>query len=300
MDKKIKVTLIGSIINLLLPPLKFIAGYFGHSGALIADGIHSLSDLLSDLVVYIFVSVSNKPRDKNHDYGHGKFETVATLFISVMLFVVSLFIAYSAVMSFVEYFRDGILPERPGWITLIVALISIISKEFAFRITRKVAIETRSDAIMANAWHHRSDAYSSIATVLGIGGAILIGGVGLLLEPLAALIVAGFIFQVGIKLGTPALHGLTDTSLGDDVEEEILAIIRSVPGVNGEPHNLRTRMIGNEYGIEVDICVDGDMTVRVAHALTEEIERKLRGHYSPSTHIVIHVEPDEDHHDSEY
>ncbi|MDO4770400.1 cation diffusion facilitator family transporter [Porphyromonas sp.] len=290
MDKKLKVTLIGSIVNLILPPLKFVAGVIWHSNALIADAIHSVSDLLSDLVVYIFLSVARKPRDKNHDYGHGKYETLATFFIALMLIIVGCFIAGSAIRTVMLYFEEGILPERPGIVALIAAFISIFLKEILFRITRKVAIDTHSDAVMANAWHHRSDAYSSIATLLGIAGAIFFGGVGLLLEPVAAFVVGLFIIKVGVDLGLPAIQVLTDASLTDHTEEEILNIIRTVPEVE-DPHNLRTRLIGKDYAIEVDVRTNGDKTVHEAHELTEIIEQKLRKRFGKTTHIVIHVEP---------
>lgn len=290
MDKKIKITLIGSIINLILPPVKFVAGILWSSNALVADAIHSLSDLLSDLVMYIFLTVARKPRDKDHDYGHGKYETLATLFISLVLIVVGAFISGSAVSVILRYFEDGSLPERPGEITLIAAIVSIVLKEILFRATRKVAIETNSDAVMANAWHHRSDAYSSIATLCGIAGAIFWGGIGLLLEPVAACIVGIFIIKVGLNLGMPSIKVLTDASLTEHIEQEILEIVASVPEIE-DPHNLRTRLIGNDYAIEVDVRTDGDRTVHEAHALTMIIERKLRERFGDNTHIVIHVEP---------
>lgn len=290
MDKKIKVTFLGSIVNLLLPPIKLVAGLLFHSQALIADAIHSLSDLLSDVVVYIFLTMAGKPKDRNHDYGHGKYETLATLFIAMMLITVGGFIAGSAVSVIIDYFNHGTLPERPGMIALVAALISIVSKEILFRITRKVAIETRSDAIMANAWHHRSDAYSSVATLLGIGGAIYFGGIGLLLEPVAAFIVALFIIKVGVSLGLPSMQALTEASLSDEIEGEIISIIKGVEGVQ-DPHNLKTRLIGNDYAIEVDIRCPSDMTVIDAHEFTIEIEECLRERFGPNTHVMIHVEP---------
>lgn len=290
MDKKIKITIIGSVVNLILPPLKFVAGVMWNSGALVADAIHSLSDLLSDLVIYIFLTFARKPRDKNHDYGYGKYETLATLFIALILVVVGGFIAGDAISTVLRYFEDGILPERPGVVALVAALISVLLKELLFRATRKVAIETKSDAVMANAWHHRSDAYSSVATLLGIGGAVVFDGVGILLEPVATIVVGLFIIKVGVTLGMPAIRALTDASLTESVEQEILDIIRTVPEIE-DPHNLRTRLIGNEYAIEVDVRTDGNRTVHEAHELTLVIEQKLRHRFGHATHIVVHVEP---------
>lgn len=290
MDKKIKVTIIGTVVNLILPPIKFVAGVLWNSNALVADAIHSLSDLLSDLVIYIFLTVARRPRDKNHDYGYGKYETLATLFIAFLLVIVGGFIAGSAISTVLEYFDKGLLPERPGTVALIAALVSIVLKEILFRVTRKVAIETKSDAVMANAWHHRSDAYSSIATLIGITGAIFFEGVGTLLEPIAALVVGIFIMKVGVQLGVPAIRALTEASLTDNIEQEILEIICSVKEVE-DPHNLRTRLIGNDYAIEVDVRTDGNRTVHEAHELTQVIERRLRRRFGNGTHIVIHVEP---------
>ncbi len=290
MDKKIRVTLYGSVINLVLPPIKFIAGIYGNSSALIADAVHSLSDLLSDFVVYIFLSLSNKPRDNDHDYGHGKYETIATLFISIMLICVGVFIGAKAVQTVVRYFTQGILPPKPSYIALAIAFISKILKEFAFRFTKKVAVETHSDAIMANAWHHRSDAYSSLATLIGVAVAILAGGIGLLCEPIAALVVAGFIVYVGVSLGLPSLRELSEEHLGDEIEAEVISIISNIEGVE-DPHNLRTRRIGSNAAIEVDIRVDGNMTVEKAHNITMIIENALRKRFGQHTHIVIHVEP---------
>ncbi len=290
MDKKIKVTIIGTVVNLILPPIKFVAGVLWNSNALVADAIHSLSDLLSDLVIYIFLTVARRPRDKNHDYGYGKYETLATLFIAFLLVIVGGFIAGSAISTVLEYFDKGLLPERPGTVALIAALVSVVLKEILFRVTRKVAIETKSDAVMANAWHHRSDAYSSIATLIGIAGAIFFEGVGTLLEPIAALVVGIFIMKVGVQLGVPAIRALTEASLTDNIEQEILEIICSVKEVE-DPHNLRTRLIGNDYAIEVDVRTDGNRTVHEAHELTQVIERRLRRRFGNGTHIVIHVEP---------
>lgn len=290
MDPKIKVTLVGTAINLVLPPLKFIVGLLGHSSALIADAVHSLSDLLSDLIVYLFLSISNKSRDEDHDYGHGRFETIATLFISLILVGVAGAIVWNTIHALYLYFSAGILPPTPSIITLWVIILSIILKEVVFRLTRRVALQTRCNAIMANAWHHRSDAYSSIATLIGVGGAIGIGNAGRLLEPLSAFIVAIFILKVALQIGIPALQELSDKHLGADIEENILTLIQTVPGVR-DPHNLRTRRIGPNYAIEVDIRVDGLMTVEHAHNLTMCIEQKLRQAYGERTHIVIHVEP---------
>lgn len=287
-----KVTLIGSLVNALLIVLKFVAGVFGHSSAMMADAIHSFSDFATDLVVLAFVRISGKPSDCNHRYGHGKFETIATAFIAIVLIGVGLFLLYGGVVKIVGYYIDDTSIEKPGMIALWIALISILFKEALYRYTAHVGREEKSSSVVANAWHHRSDAYSSIATLLGIGGAILLGDRWIVLEPIAACLVSFFIIKVGIDLIRPAMRGLSDASLGSDIEEEIKELIGKINGVCYSK-DLRTRDLGNAYGIELTIYVSGMLTVSEGHDITEEVERRLRNQYGNSTHTVIHVEPEQ-------
>ena len=235
-----RVTLLGSFANFVLLVFKFVAGIWGHSSAMIADAVHSLSDFVTDIIVLLFVNISSKPKDESHDYGHGKYETLATSIVGIVLLCVG----------------------------------------------RK----QNSQVVIANAWHHRSDAFSSIGTALGIGGAILLGDNWRVLDPLAAVIVSLFIVKVALQLVIPAINDLLEKSLPKEVEDEILAIISEVPEVKS-PHNLRTRRIGNNFAIEAHIRVNGQITVTRAHDLTKEIEQNLRDKFGQATHIALHVEP---------
>ena len=285
-----RITFVGSVGNLILLLFKFVAGIWGHSSAMLADAVHSLSDFVTDVVVIVFVNISSKPKDAGHDYGHGKYETLATSIIGLALLVVGVSLFWDSLHKVFDYWVLGAPLESPGWIALMAALVSILIKELLFQITYRVGKRQNSQAVIANAWHHRSDALSSIGTTLGIGGAILLGPDWHVLDPLAAMVVSVFIVKVSLELMIPAINDLLEQSLPKEVENEILSIISENPKVK-EPHNLRTRRIGNDFAIEVHIRVDGDMSVREAHALTKEIERKLYQKYGNTTHVVIHVEP---------
>ena len=285
-----RITFVGSVGNLILLLFKFVAGICGHSSAMLADAVHSLSDFVTDVVVIVFVNISSKPKDAGHDYGHGKYETLATSIIGLALLVVGVSLFWDSLHKVFDYWVLGEPLESPGWIALMAALVSILIKELLFQITYRVGKRQNSQAVIANAWHHRSDALSSIGTTLGIGGAILLGPDWHVLDPLAAMVVSVFIVKVSLELMIPAINDLLEQSLPKEVENEILSIISENPKVK-EPHNLRTRRIGNDFAIEVHIRVDGDMSVREAHALTKEIERKLYQKYGNTTHVVIHVEP---------
>ena len=284
-----KVTLAGSVVNVVLTAFKFVAGILGHSAAMLADAVHSLSDLLTDLVVMVFVRISSKPADRRHDYGHGKFETLATALIGVALLIVAGGIIFHSAGSLVDWFRGEDLP-KPGMLALWAALISILLKELTFQFTVRRGRKLRSSVVEANAWHHRSDALSSIGALVGIGGAILFGDRWTVLDPLASLIVGFFIVYAAWKLLKNCIDDLTETSLPDDVEKEILGIITSFPDVQ-DPHNLRTRRIGDHYAIEIHIRMDGNLPLVQAHDRTNDIERALEARFGPETHVVVHVEP---------
>lgn len=285
-----RVTLAGSLINVLLVVCKFIAGMLGHSAAMIADAVHSLSDLITDIVVIVFVRIAGKPEDKGHDYGHGKYETIATLLIGMALLAVAIGICKEGIEQIIAYIQEKVL-ESPGWIALGAALLSIFAKETLFRYTRKVGIRQNSPAVIANAWHHRSDAFSSIGTAAGIGGAILLGETGRVLDPLAAVVVSFFIARVAVKLLTNCFRELTESSLPDKVEEDIIKTALSVSGVS-QPHHLRTRRIGNRYAIDLHVRMNGGLTLREAHDKATLIENKLKERYGAQTYIGIHVEPE--------
>lgn len=286
-----KVTLIGSVVNLVLTIFKIIAGVFGHSAAMIADGIHSASDLLSDIVVLIFVHISSKAVDKGHDFGHGKFETLATLIVSVMLLAVGVDLMVSGIKS-ITSILSGNSVATPGMIALIAAVISVLSKEYLYQYTVKEAKKLNSPVMVANAWHHRSDAFSSIGSFIGIGGAMLLGNKWSLLDPLTGCIISIMILWMAIKMAIPAINDLTDSSLPDDVENEILKIAGEVEGVRNV-HNLKTRRNGPVIIMEAHIVVDPHLTLLDAHDIATNVEDSIREHFGKDTHISIHLEPDE-------
>ena len=284
-----KVTLVGSVANILLTILKFIAGIVGHSAAMTADAVHSLSDLLTDAVVLLFVRISAKPEDCSHDYGHGKYETLATTLIGIALAAVAIGIGIKAVTALLFWWQGGTL-AAPGMLALWAAIVSIIIKELVYQYTVRRGRSLNSPAVEANAWHHRSDALSSIGTLVGIGGAILLGNRWTLLDPLASLVVTFFILRVAWKLLRQGLDELLEASLPEEVEKEILDVITSFPDVH-DPHHLRTRCIGNRYAIELHIRMDGSLTLDTVHTRTREIEQKLKEHFGANTYITLHVEP---------
>lgn len=289
-EKKIfRVTLLGSIVNILLLVVKFLAGIVGNSAAMIADAVHSLSDFLTDIVVLVFVKISSKPEDGDHDYGHGKYETLATTIIGLALLYVGIMIGKNAILNIIDFIRGEDL-EQPGIIALVAALVSIIAKEWVFRKTRKVSREVDSQALEANAWHHRSDALSSIGTAVGIGGAALLGKQWAVLDPVAALVVSAFIIFTGIKLSWHSVEELLEKSLSEEVEEKIKTITLVQEGIS-DVHHLRTRKMGNRIAIEMHVRMDGKTPLVEAHEAASAIERNLREEFGQNTHIMIHLEP---------
>lgn len=283
------VTLMGSVVNVVLLVFKFMAGILGGSAAMIADAVHSLSDFLTDIVVVLFVKISSKPEDKDHDYGHGKYETLATSLIGVALLCVGLYILYNGSYRTWAAF-NGAPIEQPGIVALWAALFSIVMKEWTYRFTAKVGKEVQSQAVVANAWHHRSDALSSIGAAVGIGGAIFLGKDWAVLDPIAAVVVSIFIIRTAAMLVSGALDELLEKSLPDEEEQQIEEIVYSEPEVSGI-HHLCTRRIGDHIAIEMHLRMPGEITLNESHAHATNIERKLRSHFGERTHINIHVEP---------
>ena len=284
-----KVTVIGGAVNMLLLLFKFIAGFLGHSAAMMADAVHSLSDFVTDVIVLLFVRISGKPQDKSHDYGHAKYETLAMTLIGVALLLVAIGIVYNGVVAIRSWATGGQL-TAPGQLALWAALLSIAMKEGVYRYSMMKARQLNSQAVEANAWHHRSDALSSIGTAVGIGGAIFLGQRWAVLDPVASVIVGLFIVKVAIFLLRDGIGDLMEQSLPDEVENEILELAASVSGVD-QPHELRTRRIGNHYAIELHIMMDGDMSLSEAHDKASEVEDLLRSRYGDETHVAVHVEP---------
>ena len=284
-----QVTLVGGVVNVVLLVFKFVAGILGHSAAMVADAVHSLSDFVTDIIVLVFVHISGKPEDKSHDYGHGKYETLAMTIIGMALLIVAIGIVYSGLTKIMAWI-DGEQLEAPGMLALWAALLSIVLKEAVYHYSMVKAHQLRSQALEANAWHHRSDALSSIGTAVGIGGAILLGQRWTVLDPVASVIVGMFIVKVAIDLLRDGIGDLMEQSLPEEVENEMLQLVASLPGVV-KPHDLRTRRIGNHYAIELHILMDGDISLHEAHEKASEVEDLLRHQYGDETHVAVHVEP---------
>ena len=285
-----RVTWWGAVVNLLLTACKIMAGIFGRSAAMIADGVHSLSDLSSDAVVLIFTRISSKAKDRDHEFGHGKFETLATVIISLILIVVGAKLMSNGIKS-IHACIDGEVLPRPGFIALAAAVVSIVSKEILYQWTAAVGRKTGSTAVMANAWHHRSDALSSIGALLGIGGAIILGDRWTILDPITSCVISIAIIVVAVKMALPSLAELLETSLPKDIEKEIMDIASSVPGVN-DIHELKTRRNGMSFIIDAHVVVDPNMTVVEAHDIATNVEEALCGRFGPETQTSIHIEPD--------
>ena len=286
-----KVTLVGGVVNVVLLLFKFVAGIVGHSAAMVADAVHSLSDFVTDVIVLVFVHISGKPKDKSHDYGHGKYETLAMTLIGVALLIVAIGIIYHGAMEIVAWLNGEQL-EAPGTLALWAALLSVLLKEGVYQYSMVKARQLNSQVVEANAWHHRSDALSSVGTAIGIGGAIFLGQRWTVLDPIASLVVGAFIVKVAVDLLHRGIDDLMEHSLPEDVEEEIIRIVGELKGVV-DPHDLRTRKIGNHYAIELHILMDGDITLREAHNKASEVEDLLRARYGEHTHVAVHVEPKE-------
>ena len=289
-EKRIyRVTLAGSAVNVVLLVFKFVAGFFGGSAAMIADAVHSLSDFITDVIVLLFVRLSSKPEDSDHDYGHGKYETLATSLIGLALLCVGVMIMYNGVRSIVSAVMGNPLPQ-PGMIALAAALVSIALKEWAYRFTAKVGRECESQAVVANAWHHRSDALSSIGTAVGIGGAILLGDKWAVLDPIAAVVVSVFIIRTAWQLTKKSAGELLEQSLPAEMEREIETIVAREP-MASEVHHLRTRRIGSHIAIEMHLRMPGDISLYESHQHATNIEQELRKRFGASTYIGLHVEP---------
>lgn len=284
-----RVTLVGSVGNLMLTLFKFFAGIMGHSAAMVADAVHSLSDLATDVVVILFVRLAGRPSDRDHAFGHGKYETLATAVIGLLLLAVGCMIFWNGATAVYAVCRGEQLPV-PGHVALVAALVSVATKELLYQYTARRGRKLHSQTMVANAWHHRSDALSSVGTALGIGGAVVLGPRWAVLDPLAAIVVSALIVHVAYKLLLPCVGELLEQSLPEAEEQYIRQVILSHPGVS-DPHNLRTRRIGDYRAIEVHFRMDGNTTIHEAHAATRAIEDALREKFGRQTIINTHVEP---------
>ena len=284
-----KVTIVGSVANAALMAIKFVAGILGHSSAMIADAVHSLSDFATDLIVLVLVHISAKPQDASHDYGHGKYETMASFIVGLALVAAATGIMMSGGSKLVDWFHGAQL-QSPGRLALWAALLSILVKELLYQYTVRHGKQINSQALVANAWHHRSDALSSIGAAIGIGGAILLGDRWTVLDPIASIVVGLMLVKVAVTLLRSSMGELTESSLSADVEQEIESIICSFPDVS-QPHNLRTRRIGNRIAIEAHVRMDGTLPLTLVHERASSIERAIKQRFGSETHVTLHMEP---------
>lgn len=284
------ITIWGAVVNIALTVAKIVAGVVGRSAAMIADGIHSLSDLLSDIVVLVFTHISSKGKDRDHSFGHGKFETLATLIVSIILVVVGAKLMSGGIKSIISVVNGEVIP-KPGYIALAAAVISIAAKEILYQATVKVGKEVNSPVVVANAWHHRSDALSSIGALIGIGGAIILGDKWTVLDPIASCCISIAIIVIAVKMALPSLSELLETSLPEDIEAEIVRTASEISGVR-DIHELKTRRNGISFIIDAHITVDPSISIVEAHDIATNVEEALQLKYGNETQISIHMEPD--------
>jgi len=284
-----RVTWIGFYVNAMLMVIKIVFGLYGHSDALVADGVHSMSDFATDLIVLIFVGIAYRSADAEHPYGHGKFETFASMIIGVLLIAVGVGIGISGLKTAMMCL-NGEMISRPDACTLIIAMISIGSKELLYRYTMVTAHKVDSAALRANAWHHRSDAISSVATLVGVGAAYFLSDKWIILDPVAAMLIAVFIIVSAIQICRPAIDELLDKSLSPAQISSVEEAIRGVYGVR-RFHRLRTRRNGHIIIIDVHIKVDAHITVDQGHCIATAVENKLRENLGQRLIANIHVEP---------
>ena len=284
-----QVTWIGAVINVILSVCKILAGFFGKSSAMIADGMHSLSDLVTDVIVVVFFRISDAEKDDRHPYGHGKFETFSTFLIALVLFGVGLGIFYGGTSTIVSVIRGEAL-HKPEMIAFWAALISIVCKEGLFQYTKIVGKQIHSQAIIANAWHHRSDAFSSIGVAIGIAGAIFLGDKWVVLDPIAGVVVSFFIMKTAITLSLPSIQELMESSLPKETVEKIETLILADSEVKSF-HKLRSRKIGEVFVIDVHIQLEHTISLVEAHNIAGALSQRIREAFGSKTQINVHMEP---------
>ena len=287
-----RVTILGAIVNCILTICKIIVGVLGNSAAMVADGIHSLSDLLSDFVVIVVTHIASKRSDHKHQFGHGKFEALASLMMSIMLILISLNLMKDGVCSIWGVIKGKQIP-MPTYPTLVAAVFSILSKEVLYQITARVGKRSGSIVVIANAWHHRCDALSSVGAFLGIGGAMLLGNEWTVLDPIASCCISIVIAVAAVRMAQPSVSELLETSLPEDIENEIMTLAYSVEGVQNI-HGLKTRCNGISFIIDAHIVVNPYISIVKAHDIATNVEHVLYARYGKETQISIHVEPDAD------
>lgn len=282
-SEAIKISVVTIIVNIVLSVFKFIAGIIAHSGAMISDAVHSLSDVLSTFVVIAGVKISEKSNDDDHPYGHERLECVAAIILSVMLALVGAGIGYGGIINMIS--AENL--QVPGILALIAAVVSIIIKEWMYWYTRIVAKKMNSDALMADAWHHRSDALSSVGSLIGIGGAMLGFPV---LDSLACVVICVFILKAALDIFTGAVNKMVDRACDSEITEQIKEIILSNQDIISLDL-LKTRMFASKIFVDVEIGLKGDVTLEYAHSVADEIHDNIENQIPLVKHCMVHINP---------
>ena len=288
-ERAIRITYVGVAVNVALLALKFAAGFLGNSQAMVADAVHTLSDFATDIAVLVGIRFSRKPKDEDHAYGHGKYETIAAAVVGMVLFLIGLKIGWDAIHTIFDAIRGEHIP-KPAQIAFWAALVSIVSKEILYRKTVIVGRAIENDSVIANAWHHRSDAMSSVGTAIGIGAATFLGAEWTIMDPIAAIVVSFLLLKVAVDIVKDQIGGLTERSLSAEIHGEIEELALSFPDIS-YPHNIRTRAVGKTVVIDLHVRVNPEMRVADAHAVVSELERKLRARFGDDTIATVHIEP---------
>ena len=278
-----RVSVVTMIMNIILAAFKFAAGVFGHSNALISDAVHSVSDVFSTIMVLFGINMAAKKSDADHPYGHERIECIFSIILSVTLFLTAFAICRSALNTII----NKIPVEKPGISALVAALVSIAVKEWMYHYTKRAAKKINSSAMLADAWHHRSDALSSVGALVGVGGAML----GFpILEPIATLLISVMIGKAAFDIFMDSVNSLVDRSCSEEEIEQLRSTIMEIPGVKGIDE-LRTRRFGAKTYVDVEISENGDMSLYDAHLIAEEVHRKVEQHFPDVKHCMVHVNP---------
>ncbi len=283
------ITVVGLVMNVALTGIKLAAGVVAHSAAIIADAVHSLSDLSTDVALLWGLRAAARPVDADHHYGHGKTDTLVSVGIGIFLCLLAGGILWHSLLQIHDVMAGGRLAQ-PGIVVCFVAALSVASKEWLYRRTVAIAHKVHSQGMVANAWHHRTDAFSSVAVMLGVAGAIFLGEPWRVLDPIAAAAVSVFILHAGVTVTRAGIDELLEQALSEETQGEIFELCRSVQGV-ARPHKLRTRRIGHRVAIEIHICVAPTLSIIEAHNCATAVEEVLKGRFGPETFTSVHVEP---------
>ena len=280
-----KVSAIGIVVNVILTIFKMIAGIVSNSSAMVSDAVHSFSDVASTVVVMLGIKAAAKEKDRKHQYGHERMESLAALILSFFLILTAIGIGIDGIDKIRIGMKGGL--ATPGILALIAALVSIVVKEWMYWYTRAAAKKIKSAALLADAWHHRSDSLSSIGSFIGIAGA----RIGFpILDPIASLVICALIFKVAIDIARNAANQMVDRSCSEEIEKEITQIALEQDGVRSVD-SLRTRMFGSKFFVDIEIAVDGNLSIYEGHDIAELVHDEIEDHFSDAKHCMVHVNP---------